>query len=102
MIGDAAGMIAPLCGNGMSMALHASKVAAKQIQRFLSGTISRQEMEQSYSANWNELFGNRLQMGRRLQKLFDNQRLTSFMIGLGRHFPFVIRALIKRTHGKSF
>jgi flavin-dependent dehydrogenase len=27
MIGDAAGLITPLCGNGMSMAMHASKIA---------------------------------------------------------------------------
>ncbi len=31
MTGDAAGMITPLCGNGMSMALHGSKIAFDQI-----------------------------------------------------------------------
>ena len=51
MIGDAAGMITPLCGNGMSMALHASKIAAEQITKFLEGTISRELMEQNYYLN---------------------------------------------------
>jgi flavin-dependent dehydrogenase len=102
MIGDAAGMITPLCGNGMSMALHASKIAAEQIRQFLSGAISREQMEQNYSANWEKLFASRLKMGRRLQRLFDNQQLTSFMIGLGRSFPFIIKALIRKTHGKPF
>ena len=46
MIGDAAGMITPLCGNGMSMALHASKLAAEQIDLFLQDRITRQQMEQ--------------------------------------------------------
>ena len=46
MIGDAAGMITPLCGNGMSMALHASKVAAEQIQKFLEGTQARERRHQ--------------------------------------------------------
>ena len=36
MIGDAAGMITPLCGNGMSMALHGSKLAAEQIRSFFA------------------------------------------------------------------
>ena len=35
-IGDAAGMITPLCGNGMSMALHGSKIAAEAITTFLN------------------------------------------------------------------
>jgi flavin-dependent dehydrogenase len=102
MIGDAAGMITPLCGNGMSMALHASKIAAVQIKDFLQGTISRQTMEKNYSANWNQLFGSRLKMGRILQRLFDSEWLTILMIRLGKLFPGLIKALIKKTHGKSF
>lgn len=33
MVGDAAGMITPLCGNGMSMAIHSSKLSFEQIGR---------------------------------------------------------------------
>jgi flavin-dependent dehydrogenase len=40
MVGDAAGMVTPLCGNGMSMALHGSKIAALQMDRFLKGEYS--------------------------------------------------------------
>jgi len=102
MIGDAAGMITPLCGNGMSMAMHASKIAAEQIRNFLEGTISRKSMEENYSERWNKLFASRLRTGRMLQRLFDSQRLTTLMIRLGKLFPGLIRALIKKTHGKPF
>ena len=102
MVGDAAGMITPLCGNGMSMALHASKIAAEQIRKFLEGTISRESMEKNYSANWNKLFAARLKTGRILQRLFDNQWLTTLMIRLGRSFPSLIKTLIKQTHGDPF
>ena len=34
MVGDAAGMITPLCGNGMAMAIHASKIACEHVVRF--------------------------------------------------------------------
>lgn len=102
MIGDAAGMITPLCGNGMSMALHASKIAGEEIKLFLEGLTSRQAMERNYSFKWNALFNDRLKMGRRLQRLFTDQRLTNLLINLGRTFPGIIKALIKKTHGKPF
>jgi flavin-dependent dehydrogenase len=62
MIGDAAGMIAPLCGNGMSMALHASKLAARQIDLFLQDKLTREQMEQCYTQLWQQQFARRLKM----------------------------------------
>lgn len=102
MIGDAAGMITPLCGNGMSMAMHAGKIAAEQITKFLAGTISRDTMEQVYTREWNKHFANRLKTGRLLQGLFNNQTLTNSMIAIGKTFPPLIRTLIKQTHGRPF
>jgi len=102
MIGDSAGMITPLCGNGMSMALHASKIAAEQMKNFLSGKLSRDEMERIYSTQWNELFATRLKMGRMLQKLMLNKSLTNFTISIGKIFPSIIRSLIKQTHGSPY
>ena len=49
MVGDAAGMITPLCGNGMSMALHGSRIAAIQVHHFLEGNINREKMEKRYA-----------------------------------------------------
>src|SRR5450631_957457 len=59
-VGDTAGMLTPLCGNGMSMALHGSKIAARSIDTFLNHLVSREEMERSYQKNWNRLFAKRL------------------------------------------
>jgi len=102
MTGDAAGMITPLCGNGMSMALHASKIAASQISLFLESRISRAEMEEQYSRLWNREFSGRLKMGRRIQSLFGNKWLTNFFISLIKPFPKIIEYLVRRTHGKPF
>jgi menaquinone-9 beta-reductase len=102
MIGDAAGMITPLCGNGMSMALHASKIATKQINLFLEGHISRVEMEQQYNMQWNRQFSYRLKMGRRIQKLFGNKWLTNSFISLVKPFPKLVDYLIRQTHGDRF
>jgi flavin-dependent dehydrogenase len=95
-------MITPLCGNGMSMALQAGKIAAGQVQNFLQGTISRNEMEKKYVKNWNKLFSRRLKTGRILQRLMLNNWLISFTIGVGRIFPAIIKMMIKQTHGEPF
>jgi len=102
MTGDAAGMITPLCGNGMSMALHASKMAAELVHQFLEGRISRVEMEQQYSLQWNREFSRRLRTGRRIQRLFGNKRLINSFISLAKPFPRLVDFLIRQTHGNPF
>ncbi len=102
MIGDAAGMITPLCGNGMSMALHGSKLAAEQIDLFLKKKITRAEMEQEYIRQWKKYFSHRLKTGRRVQRLFGHKWLTKYFISFARRFPHLVDLLIRQTHGKPF
>ena len=102
MIGDAAGMITPLCGNGMSMALHGSNIAFKCIDNFLQKKISREQMENQYAKNWKAQFSGRLRMGRMIQRLFGKEFSTNIFISVVKPFPFIIRRLITSTHGKPF
>jgi len=102
MVGDAAGMITPLCGNGMSMALHASKIAAEQILLFLEGAISREGMEQNYQQQWQQLFSSRLRMGRMIQRLFGKKWLTDSFLMVIKPFPGLVKTLIRQTHGQPF
>jgi flavin-dependent dehydrogenase len=102
MVGDAAGMITPLCGNGMSMALHGSKIAATNIHDFLQEKTIRAEMEKQYNLQWNLQFANRLKTGRRIQRIFGSKQLTNFFITLAKPFPKLINYLVKQTHGKPF
>lgn len=102
MLGDAAGMITPLCGNGMSMALHSAKIAFDNMDVFLQKKISRGEMEIQYAEDWNIQFSKRLRNGRIIQKLFGKVRPCNFFIRTIKHFPFVINKMIKATHGKEF
>jgi menaquinone-9 beta-reductase len=102
MIGDAAGMITPLCGNGMSMALHGSKIAFEIIDQFLQERLSRIEMEKIYTQQWQQQFAQRLKIGRIIQQLFCHNRLTNIFISGIKPFPKLINYLIRRTHGKPF
>jgi menaquinone-9 beta-reductase len=98
-VGDAAGMITPLCGNGMSMALHASKIASDSISSFLNKQIKRDEMEKSYQRDWNQQFSSRLRTGRIIQRFFGNPFWSTWLIRIMKPFPFIVRALIRQTHG---
>jgi flavin-dependent dehydrogenase len=44
MIGDTAGLIHPLCGNGMAMAIHSAKLCRNTIH-FLENRINRSTLE---------------------------------------------------------
>jgi menaquinone-9 beta-reductase len=102
MTGDAAGMITPLCGNGMSMALHASKMAAEQMHAFLQKKITRAEMEENYKQAWKAAFQKRLATGRFIQRFFGSTLLSDWLISVLKPFPGLVNKLIIATHGDPF
>lgn len=102
MLGDAAGMITPLCGNGMSMAFHSSRLAFKRIDLFLKEEICREEMEQQFEKEWKIQFAKRMRNGRIIQSFFGKEKFTNLFIKTIKPFPFLIQKMIKLTHGKSF
>jgi len=102
MIGDAAGMITPLCGNGMSMAFHGSKIAFEQIDLFMQKKIPRWQMEQDYTHNWQKQFGKRLKTGRIIQRFFGSILLTNLLVSILKFFPSLTKKLISLTHGQPF
>lgn len=101
LLGDSAGLIAPLCGNGMSMALHSSRIAASLITRFLRKNIDREQMEKMYVLQWKEAFSKRLKAGRMIQSLFGREWVTNAMVGMLGHFPSMVNRIIRQTHGRS-
>lgn len=102
LAGDAAGMITPLCGNGMSMALRGAKLAAEAAIPFLRGKISRDEMERRYSRDWESAFSTRLRAGRTLQRMFGKPALTRIFLDGMRPFPGAVKKIIGLTHGEKF
>ena len=102
MIGDSAGMAPPLSGNGMSMALHGSKIAFGCINDFLRGEIARYQMEQEWTDRWHKEFGRRLWMGRLLQRWFGTVRRTNLLLYSLKPFPRLVSFLIRQTHGQPF
>lgn len=102
LLGDAAGMITPLCGNGMSMALHASKLVFEEAGIFLQQKISREQMESNYVIKWKKQFASRLATGRMVQRFMGNEFSTGVFLKLMKAFPFLSQTVIRSTHGKTF
>ncbi|EDM36628.1 possible oxidoreductase [Pedobacter sp. BAL39] len=101
MIGDSGGLIHPLCGNGMAMAIHSAKLCAETVISYHSGTMSRAQMEKRYTSLWKQHFGKRMLMGRILSTLLHQQRLTATLTRFLSVFPSVLRFIIRQTHGKK-
>jgi flavin-dependent dehydrogenase len=102
MIGDAAGMITPLCGNGMSMAMHGAKLAFAEMNNYLQKKISRTEMEKNYELNWKRNFASRLVIGRMVQRFMGNEFSTGMFLKLMKALPFLSTTIIRSSHGTSF
>ena len=101
MIGDTAGLINPLCGNGMAMAIHSAKIVSELIEKFYSNEIlSREELENKFIKEWNFNFKDRLKTGRLLAKLLQKPKLSEIFMQLLVTLPFLFSFIIKKTHGK--
>ena len=101
MIGDTAGLIHPLCGNGMAMAIHSAKIISELIEKFHNNEIkSREQLEKRYLEEWNYNFKNRLRMGRLLAFLLQKQKISVFLMKIMIKFPKLLPIIIKRTHGR--
>ncbi len=102
MTGDSAGLIAPLSGNGMSMALHSSKLAYEEISAFLRNDIPRSTMEQNYHQKWHRHFRRRLGTGKLIQKIFYHPHAADMLLRIIRPFPGIVQQIIRQTHGDPF
>ncbi len=106
MCGDSAGLITPLCGNGMSMAITGAKILTDMLLKSgLTGKqlILKEErawLENAYRAAWSRQFSRRLFWGRAIQKLFGHPVVTGLSLGLMHALPPLERRIISATHGQ--
>ena len=101
MCGDSAGMIHPLCGNGMSMAIQSAQLASKLILNYFNGEIeTRKELEKQYIRQWKRKFSLRLKAGHFIAMLFRKDTIASVLLQILKKLPFLLPIIIKQTHGK--
>jgi len=106
MSGDTAGMIAPLCGNGMTMAIHSAKILSETIIQYYKPNDftprKRSQIEQGYTMEWESKFARRLWIGRQLQRMFGANAMTTLSLKTLNALPPLADYLISKTHGQPF
>lgn len=101
MIGDTAGLIHPLCGNGMAMAIHSAKLVSELVTSFINNEIkTRAALEKKYIKSWNSHFKSRLKTGRLLANTLLKPNFSTVLMKTVILFPFLLHCIIKKTHGK--
>ena len=101
MIGDSAGLIHPLCGNGMAMAIRGAQIFSElYLDAKKNRIMDRKLLENAYSISWEKEFGLRLKTGRIIQKALMNPISSKLGFSLAKTFPSIVPKLIEKTHGK--
>jgi menaquinone-9 beta-reductase len=101
MAGDAAGLIVPLAGDGISMALEGGLLAAGYITRLLEGEINPGTLRRAYPRAWERRFRTRLRFGQALQPLLLRPNTASAALRMMNSFPSLGRFLIRQTRGST-
>ena len=102
MCGDAAGLIHPLCGNGMAMAIAGAQLVSDGLIAYAKGDITtRLELEKNYAALWQQKFSNRLFTGHLLQKVLLHPTMQIAAQKTAKFVPSIVPNIVRRTHGVS-
>jgi flavin-dependent dehydrogenase len=99
MVGDAAGMIAPLCGDGMAMALDAADLLTPLADDWLTGRRPTQSFRTAYRQQWQRRFGRRMRIGRWVHAAAFRPTLTAALLRTCTALPPLARWLIRATRG---
>jgi flavin-dependent dehydrogenase len=100
LAGDAAGFIDPFAGDGISLALHGGALAAESLLPFFAGTLSLEESQQRYRAEYIERFAPAFRNAARLRALLAVPRwLRSRLVGLIGTRP-VANLIVRRTRAQ--
>jgi menaquinone-9 beta-reductase len=94
MLGDASGVIDPLTGNGMAMAIQSAALAAPHILATLAGRDGRD----AYRAEHHRTFAPRIRWSRRIAALLSRPALLDALLPLART-PAVGELLVRKTRG---
>jgi menaquinone-9 beta-reductase len=99
MIGDAAQVIAPLAGDGISMAMDSAKLLANLFHIKKQKNISDNELYETYNYEWQKKFVKRVRTADFIQRVLFKK--IGRRIGLGglKYFPYALNYIINNTRG---
>ena len=99
MIGDTAGMIAPVCGDGMAMALASAELVSPLVCAVLAGDLAPADFRARYAQAWAAAFRTRLRLGRVMHHGYAHPLVAALALRTLRRLPGLARWLIRTTRG---
>ncbi len=96
MAGDAGGLIAPVSGDGIGVAIRSGMMAAQECTAVLAGDFSPRR----YPAQWKHTFRQRFLLGRLLQAILLEPRLAPSALHAADACPALADLLITRTRDR--
>ena len=99
LLGDAAGSINPLCGDGMSMALRGGEFLAPLADRFLRGDLTGEMLVGMWERVWQQEFKGRLRMGRWLEWALLQPTWTSWTLKAFKAWPWLGQTALRWSRG---
>jgi len=100
-IGDAAAVVAPLCGDGMAMALRSVELCVPWADRFLRGDITQDVWRSQYTRSLRKQFSGPLWWGNLLQHAMAQPLLASALLRFGWRMPGTAAQLVRATRLKE-
>ena len=84
------------------MVLKASKILSDLLPQYFENEINNSQLIEKYINLWKQNFSTRLFVGRRIQSVFGNEKMTNLLINSLKPMPFLVNKLVSLTHGKPF
>ena len=100
-VGDMAGSINPLCGDGMSMAMRGGELLAPLADRFLLGEVQGDGLVGEWARIWRREFNTRIRLGKGLEYALLRPRLTRLALKSFTAWPWLGRAALHWSRGRK-
>ncbi len=94
---DAAGLIAPIAGDGMGMALQTGEMVSQFVDRYLYGQLSASDLRDQYTKVWWGTFSLRLRLSRALQTIMLRPNWLTPGLGVMNALPALGHLLVTHT-----
>jgi flavin-dependent dehydrogenase len=95
LIGDAAGFVDPMTGDGIRLALVSAETAAATVAEVLGGRLPPSAAHRGYAAALRARVGRKRAFNRALRRLVSSPRSVSLAAGVARLWPGAFRAAIR-------
>ncbi|MNP54490.1 hypothetical protein D3C76_1490480 [compost metagenome] len=99
-VGDAAVVIPPLCGDGMSIALRSSIICCSFADRYLRSEIGLAEYQEQYTQAIQQEFSGLIRRGRLAHSICSRPSVTRWFPKVVRLYPPLGEFLVKSTRLK--